>query len=469
MGASTLPVLLVDDEPHVLAGAESVLRKGGITNVLLCEDPRRVEGLVSEQEIGAMVLDLWMPHVRGEEVLAETVASHPEIPVIVVTGYNKIETAVGCMRSGAFDYLVKPPEPSRLLAVVKRALELRELQRDYTVLSEKLLSDELGRPEAFSAIISRSPGMRRILQYVETIAPSPRPVLITGETGTGKELLARAVHDLSGRRGEFVIVNAAGVDDHVFSDTLFGHLKGAYTGAESTRAGLVERAAGGTLFLDEIGDLGESSQIKLLRLLESEEYYPLGSDMPKRSDARLVAATNRDIRELEKGGKFRKDLFFRLRTHHVRIPPLRERKQDIPLLVEYFLGKAANSLGKRKPTPPPELFTLLDTYAFPGNVRELESLLFDAVSTHASKKLSLEPIKGRLYGDAHRTGLDSPGGEDASAQRVIFAEVLPTADEALDLLIQEAMQRSKGNQTVAAQLLGMSRTTLGKRLRRRSQ
>lgn len=466
MTNSNLPVLLVDDEPHVLAGAESVLRKGGITNVLLCDDPRRVKALLSEYEIGVMVLDLWMPHMRGEEVLSETAALHPEIPVVVVTGSNKIETAVDCMRAGAFDYLVKPAEPSHLLAVVKRALEIRELQRDYARMTEKLLSDNLDRPEAFSAIVTRSPAVRRILQYVETVAPTGRPVLITGETGTGKELLARALHQLSKRPGAFVVVNAAGVDDTAFSDTLFGHLKGAYTGAETARAGLVERASGGTLFLDEIGDLGESSQIKLLRLLESEEYYPLGSDMPRRSDARLVAATNRNVRQLEQGGKFRKDLFFRLRTHHVQIPPLRERKHDIPLLVEHFLSKAAESLGKQRPTPPPELLVLLDTYSFPGNVRELESLIFDSVSMHTSKKLSLDPIKERLYGNSHRLAQDSSRGLEVSAQLMLFSEVLPTADEAMELLIREAMRRAKGNQTIAAQMLGMSRTTLGKRLKR---
>jgi DNA-binding NtrC family response regulator len=282
------------------------------------------------------------------------------------------------------------------VSATRRAVEIRELQRENQLLKTHMLSNKLNSPEAFSEIVTNSAAMRSIFQYVEAIAASPRPVSITGETGVGKELIARAVHRLSQRDGAFVPVNVAGLDDTVFADTLFGHKKGAFTDAREARNGLVEKASGGTLFLDEIGDLNTTAQVKLLRLLQEGEYFPLGSDMAKRSDARMVVATNQDLDVLQSSGKFRKDLYYRLCDHQIQIPPLRDRREDLAVLAEHFLEKASKTLKRKKPTPPEELITLLSTYHFPGNVRELESMVFDAVSSHKSGKLSLDIFKDHL-------------------------------------------------------------------------
>jgi len=287
-------------------------------------------------------------------------------------------------------------------------------------------------------------------------------VLVTGETGTGKELLALAIHRLSGRSGEFVPVNVAGLDDTLFSDTLFGHRKGGFTGADRDRPGLIERASGGTLFLDEIGDLAAQSQIKLLRLLQEGRYYPIGSDMQKASDARIVLATNRDIHTMQEKGEFRKDLYFRLRTHHIHLPPLRKRREDIPTLVDHFLSKAAESLGRNKPTPPKELRALLGTCEFPGNIRELEGMVFDAVSRHRSGVLSLDSFKEKL-GDGGQGDEDQPRRQEA---KIVFSDSLPSLSEAEETLIDEALRRAQGNQSVAARMLGLSRRALNNRLRR---
>ncbi|MDH3567306.1 MAG: sigma 54-interacting transcriptional regulator, partial [Desulfobacteraceae bacterium] len=250
----------------------------------------------------------------------------------------------------------------------------------------------LENPQAFSEIITHNQRMLLVFKYVESIAPSSQPILITGETGVGKELIARSIHTLSKLKGRFVAVNVAGLDDNVFSDTLFGHIKGAFTGAEQDRRGLIERAVGGTLFLDEIGDLNPVSQIKLLRLLQEGEYLPLGQDEAEQTNVRIVASTNENLWSLQRKDKFRKDLNFRLRTHHIHMPHLRERMDDIPLLVRHFLEKSADALKKKVPTPPKELYELLATYSFPGNVRELESMIHDAVSIHSAKILSLDSL-----------------------------------------------------------------------------
>jgi DNA-binding NtrC family response regulator len=391
------------------------------------------------------------------------------VPVIIVTGANDVETAVKCMQQGAFDYIVKPVEKSRLVSATRRAVEMRELQRENRLLKTRMLSNKLETPEAFSEIITNSAAMRSIFQYVEAIAASPRPVLITGETGVGKELIARAVHRLSKRKGEFVPVNVAGLDDSAFTDTLFGHKKGAFTDAREARRGLVQQASGGTLFLDEIGDLNTMSQIKLLRLLQEGEYFPLGSDMAKRSDARIVVATNQNLDELQSSGKFRKDLYYRLCDHQIQIPPLRDRREDLPVLTEHFLEKASKTLERPKPTPPAELVTLLSTYHFPGNVRELEAMVFDAVSSHKSGKLSLDMFKTHIVRKPAGSGKDLEDPPSTDDTLIAFGEQLPTLKQAEQLVIDEALKRSKGNQSIAALSLGISRQALNKRLQKARQ
>ena len=463
------PVLMVDDEVETLNSFELVLRSANISHLLRCEDSRAVVALFAAQEIEVMMLDLSMPHVSGEEILSAVNRDYPEVPVIIITGSNEVDTAVRCMKGGAFDYMVKPVEKSRLISGVRRAIEIRELQRENSLLRSRVLTDTLGHPEAFSEIVTTSAVLRSIFQYIEAISISPQPALITGETGVGKELVAKALHRLSGRKGAFVPVNVAGLDDNVFADTLFGHRKGAFTGADQARGGLVEQAAGGTLFLDEIGDLSAASQVKLLRLLQDGEYFPLGSDVAKRSDARVVVATNQDLRHLQDPGRFRKDLYYRLCAHHVHIPPLRERCEDLPALVDHFLERASEALGKKKPTPPSELFTLLATYSFPGNVRELQSMIYDAVSGHRSGKLSLDVFKVHL-----RKNHTAPGGHGetfrpAENALLSFCDRLPTLKEGERLLVSEALRRAKGNQAVAALTLGISRQALNKRLKQKGK
>ncbi len=459
-------VLLVDDDPAWLHGLRLTLeRAAGLTNLLTCEDPRQVGAMLARHPVGLVVLDLNMPHRSGEEVLAELAAEHPEVAVIVVSGLNQVETAVRCVKAGAFDYFVKTAEEDRLVGGVRRAIRMLELQRENREVASRFLAGAPSRPDAFAAIVTRDRAMRSIFSYVEAVARSPQPLLITGESGTGKELVARAVHGLSGRAGPFAALNVAGLDDAVFSDTLFGHVRGAFTGADQVRRGMIEEAAGGTLLLDEIGDLSTASQVKLLRLLQEGEYFPLGSDRPRRLRARLVVATHHDLAARQAAGTFRRDLYFRLCTHQVRLPPLRERLDDLPLLLDHFLEEAAAALGKKRPTAPRQLVQLLATHAFPGNVRELRALVFNAVSLHQGGVLSTDSFQQALGRGA------AAAAEAPAAGRNPFEamEVLPTFAEALELLVDEARRRSQGNQTVAARLVGVSQPAMSKRLKARQR
>ncbi|MBF0285549.1 MAG: sigma-54-dependent Fis family transcriptional regulator [Magnetococcales bacterium] len=459
-------VVLVDDDPDVLALAGAILEKAGIRPVITLARSADLFSLLERQETAVVVLDLFMPEPSGLQLLPELSQRHPAISVILLTASQELEVAVGCMKLGAFDYLLKPVEKNRLLASVRSALKIYSLQNQVDFLKQSLFTpDQSSFGNAFNGIITGSSKMWSLFRYILSVAPSKEPVLISGETGTGKELLARAVHLASGRPGQLVTVNVAGLDDHVFSDTLFGHVRGAFTGAEAQREGLIARAAHGTLFLDEIGDLSEVSQIKLLRLLQDNEYYPLGSDAQKHATARIVLATNRDLRQRIEDGKFRMDLYYRLSVHEIRVPPLRDRREDLPLLVDHLIAEAAKSMGKPPPTPPRELISLLNAYEFPGNVRELRAILYDAVAKHKSRMLSLDgfrkllPTRGRGSGETAR-GAGSIEGEPQIALTGRF----PTFKEAEELLIEEAMRRSDDNQGIAASLLGVSRQALNRRL-----
>ena len=458
-----LPVLLVDDEESILSSTSKVLRAEGINNLLTCQDPREVLSTIENHDAEAILLDLAMPHVKGEELLIQIQERFPGIPIIIVTASGDIDTAVRCMMDGAFDYMVKAVEPARLVSGVRRAIDVRSLSRRYSNLRKNMLDDEIEEPEHFQNIVTGNHRMKTIFRFIEAIGLSGETVLITGETGTGKELFAEAIHRVSGRDGGLVKVNTAGLDETMFTDTLFGHAKGAYTGADQVRKGLVAQADEGTLFLDEIGDLSTSCQIKLLRLLESREYYALGSDLIRTTGARFVVATNKDLPALVAAEKFRLDLYYRLQTHEIRIPPLRERKDDLPLLLDRFLAEAAESLSKKILSIPPELLILLKNYEYPGNVREFRSMIFNAVSKQKEKMLSLQPFREAMghTGDLPRLPTESEG--------LTFPERLPTIKEATDGLIDEALNRSQGNQAIAAGILGLTPQALSKRLLRRRE
>lgn len=471
------PILIIDDEESILFAMDTTLQMAGLNHVITCQDSRSVMHILSERTVDLILLDLNMPHMDGETLLDAVKKEYPEIPIIIITGAIEVDTAVRCIKAGAFDYIVKPVDEERLITAVNRALSFQELKRENALLQQRVLADSLERPEFFKEIITNNQKMLSIFQYMESIGQTSQPVLIIGETGVGKELIAKTIHRISGLKGNFVAVNIAGLDDNIFSDTLFGHVKGAFTGAEKHRSGLIEKAAGGTLFLDEIGDLSPPSQVKLLRLLQEGEYLPLGQDEPVKTDARIITATNHNLLLLQATGKFRKDLIYRLCTHRIHIPPLRQRMDDLPLLVQHFIQQASQHLNKKIPSLPSELYTLLNTYSFPGNVRELKAMIFDAVSRHKGGVLSLDVFKNHIeHSRSAANGFDisSNGstqlGSDLSEQSaIVFSGKLPTIKQATDILIEEALKRSGGNQSIAAQLLGITQQALSKRLKNRSR
>lgn len=455
-------ILIVDDDSLLAEYWKTLLGGYGYERVTVCTDSREVDSLFSHSEFDMVLLDLHLPYISGQSLLQKIHEEYPDIPIIIITVEDRVDTAVECMKAGAFDFMTKPVLETRLIPIVQHAAQIRELQQRVHLLEKQVHSWDLKHPEVFREIITGGEVMYTIFTYIEAIAGSPKAVLITGESGTGKELIARAIHKLSGKPGKFVPVNVSGLDDTMFSDTLFGHTKGAFTGAETLRKGLIEQAAEGTLFLDEIGDLEMSSQVKLLRLLQEEEFYPLGSDRPEKSRARIIAATNADLKAKQQEKTFRKDLYYRLMAHHIEIPPLRDRPEDFAPLIAHFVREASLQLSKPEPKIPKGLVSLLSAYSFPGNIRELQAMLYDAVSRCDSGSLGMGFFKDYL---------DRQTETLKKTEKNHFAEVLsidsfPTLRAIEDHYIREALRLAGGNQSLAARLLGISQSTLSRRQRK---
>lgn len=456
------PILIVDDEPQILDTLSNVLLSAGISNIMTCGDSREAEELVEKASPSLILLDLTMPHISGEVLLEKIHSDYPEIPIIIITGINEVSTAVMCIRKGAADYLVKAIENNKLIAAVRNVLEREDLRNENLVLRKKLLSGESEPPAEFRRLITSDRKMVSLFQYLSAIATSDHSILLRGETGTGKELIAEAVHDISGRVGELVKINAAGLDDAMFSDTLFGHKKGAFSGALEKRPGLIEKASEGTLFLDEIGDLPINSQIKILRLLENGEYYALGSDAVRKSTCRIIAATHQPLDVLLESGQFRKDLYYRLSAYELTIPPLRERIADIPLLADHFINEICGDMGKTLPVVHPSFYTSLCRLEFPGNIRELHSTILHALSMKESNELTGDILSRTEHSPIGKVALPEVRGEEQDS--IVFPSLLPTLKECNRMLMEEALKRTKGNITKAAALLGISQPALSKRL-----
>ncbi len=462
--------VVVDDEFDALHSLKTLLCFNGFRDVLCFEDACAALTFIQSNKIDVLLLDLLMPGMGGRALLERISANFPEIRVIVVTALTDLNMAFDCVKAGAFDYLLKPLEPERVILTVRKALADRgRRMRDGDGSPSCNVGPTLS--EHFAKIITRSPLMLRLFKYVESVAPGSQPVLLTGETGVGKELFANALHRASGRRGKFVAINIAGLDEQFIADSLFGHVKGAFTGAHTNRTGLLEEALQGTLFLDEIGEMPEASQIKLLRVLQEREYYPVGTDAPKVLQAGIVLATNRDLRAAMERGHFRPDLFYRISSHEVVIPPLRDRPEDIPLLLEHFFTRVAAEMGVRKPLVPMEIPTLLSSYGNPGNVRELKGMVWNVMRELPSDgDVTLASILGKL--DVQSPSpflvqssaiLPPPTSEDDA--RINFPSRMPALKEVTIQAIDEALRRTNGNQRAAAKLLGLSQQAVSKRLK----
>lgn len=441
------PILLIEDEACTRSVMAATLDALGLGPVAGCASLAEARTALATTPCSLVLLDLMLPDGAGETLLGEILVHHPGLPVVVVTGVDEVATAVRCMRAKADDYLVKPVGAADLEFAVRGALARRALEAENRELAGLVGQDGLHHPDAFAGLLTMDPGMLRLLQYAEIIAPGPHPVLISGEPGTGRSTLARAVHRLSGRRGGLVAVRPAGRDDTACADELFGHRRGALPGASSERLGLIQQAEGGTLAIDGLADLGEAMQARLLQLCEDRTYLPVGADLPRRSSARLVVIADADPGSAVGSGRLRPDLWHRLAARHLALPPLRHRRGDIPVLMHHFAAQAAAGLGLPGPVIPAEALRSAHGHGWPGNVGELEAAVQSAV--------------GRGRGQPLDLGLTAqPPGPACT-----FPAQLPTIEAMRDQLIAEALRRSGGDLVEASRVLGMSRWGLSKRLR----
>lgn len=452
-------IVIVDDEKEITSSYEIFMRREGHRNYALYNDPLKFLEDLPGLYPAVLFLDLRMPGVSGEELLEKIREERSNTSIFIVSGTEDVETAVRCIKNGALDYLVKPIDKSRFQTAILKGLEVYSVKAELDKVKASLAKSGSAVNPNFSHIITRNKDMRALFSYLEAVAEGVSSVLITGETGTGKELFAEAVHKCSGRKGGYVTVNVSALDENMFNDTLFGHVKGAFTGADRERRGLLMTASGGTVFLDEIGDLAEASQIKLLRVLQNMEFMPIGSDKPQKTTARIIAATHADLAKKVQEGTFRQDLYYRLKVHNISILPLRDRKDDIELLFYHFYKKHTGDSEIDESSVPAELVTSLKMHSFPGNVRELEALVADYTAVFKNRKPSAAEIKRFLRSHNIKTGTSSTETEIFK-----YEGGFPTLKEMELKLIESALEKTKGNQSRAAAMLGISRQALNKRL-----
>ena len=384
-------LLLIDDEKNYLLVLETLLTEAGYT-VTALNDPETALAFLEESEVDIVITDMKMPRISGREVLERVKKNWPHIPVLIMTAFGSIESAVEAMRYGAFNYITKPFSNDELLLSIQNAAELARAHRQYQLLRESL-EDRYGKHQ----IIGRSRAIRDMLALVDRAGPSRATVLITGESGTGKELVARAIHFSSPRSQEpFVSVNCMALNPGVLESELFGHEKGSFTGAVAMRRGRFEQASGGTLFLDEVGELTPELQVKLLRVLQERRFERVGGSEEIEVDIRIVAATNKDLMPLVQAGTFREDLYYRLNVVHIPIPPLRERREDIPLLVAHFAEKAAKENGIPPKTFSMEALNHLSGYEWPGNIRQLQNVVERCLVLVPGEVITLEDLPAEI-------------------------------------------------------------------------
>jgi len=435
-------ILVVDDEEGIRRSLGDILEDEGY-EVQTAETGREALRLAREENPDLIFLDIWLPDIDGMEVLEELKKANPQVPVVMISGHGTVELAVKATKIGAYDFLEKPLTLDRVLLTTQRALERRSLERKYDFLREDLS----GRWQ----LVGESSCIADLRRQIDRLAMSPSRVLITGESGTGKELVARLIHEKGPRRNEpFIPVNCAAIPHELIESELFGHEKGSFTGAHERKKGKFELADRGTLFLDEIGDMSLQTQAKVLRVIETQEFQRVGGNRTLRVDVRIIAATNKDIAEEVKKGNFREDLFFRLNVIPLHIPPLRERRDDIPLLVEFFLSEISRQYGRHKKEIAPEAIEVLRNYDWPGNVRELKNLVERLIIMSSNNRI--------LTGDIHPLSSDS---------RDYFS--LKTLKEARDAFerdfILKKLQENNWNVSRTAEALQIERSNLHRKIK----
>lgn len=444
-------ILVVDDERSMREFLEIFLLKKA-HDVTVAESAEVAFDRMSHSEFDLVVTDLRMPGKGGMDVLREAKRLWPDTQVIVMTAYSTTETAIEAMREGAYDYLGKPFKINEVGVVIDKALEKRQL-----LVTNQRLNREVRKQFAVESIVGTSTGMKSVFETIQKVASTRAGVLIMGESGTGKELIAKALHYNSNRAEKpLVVVNCGAIPDSLMESELFGHVRGSFTGAVADKRGLFEEAEGGTLFLDEIGEMSTHLQVKLLRAIQERRVKRVGGVKEIPLDVRIVAATNRDLEEEVRRGGFREDLYFRLNVIQINIPPLRERREDIPLLSHYFLQRYNEELGRRIRGFNSETMKLLETYDYPGNIRELENIVQRCVTFEASEWVTVSSLPPRMVGASR--------GEPASGSTAVAAPQHFTEENNLDHYIEEierqyllaALQDCHGNMTEAARRLGIS-------------